>query len=173
MKLSKTITHLQHLILAEIYKCIGQIVLSQISKIYNQPEILENMNYEEMLQRGKKNLPEIAVSTERFQVPKITGHLEGNKTIVSNFLQIAQIIGRSPEHLLKFISRETAAKGEMKRQLLVFNTKLASSKINEKIQEYVDKYVICSECGKPDTKLYKEGVITFLRCQACGAKHSL
>jgi translation initiation factor 2 subunit 2 len=131
------------------------------------------MDYESMLDRGKKNLPEISMATERFIVPKITGHLEGNKTVVSNFFQITSMIGRTPEHLLKYISRELAAKGELKKQLLVFNTKLPSSKINEKIEQYVDNYVICKECGKPDTKLVREGVLTFIRCQACGAKHSI
>jgi len=131
------------------------------------------MNYELMLERGKSKLPETAVSTERFTVPKVTGHLEGNKTVISNFLQIASTIRRNPEHLVKYINRETAARGEIKKQLLVFNTKLPSQKINEKIQQYVDEFVICKECGKPDTKLSKEGVITFIRCQACGAKHSV
>jgi translation initiation factor 2 subunit 2 len=126
-----------------------------------------------MLNRGKSKLPETVVSTERFTVPKVTGHLEGNKTVISNYLQIASVIRRNPEHLLKYINRETAARGEIKKQLLIFNTKLPSQKINEKIQQYVDEFVICKECGKPDTKLSKEGVITFIRCQACGAKHSV
>jgi translation initiation factor 2 subunit 2 len=131
------------------------------------------MDYESMLERGKNKLPENIVATERFVVPNVTGHLEGNKTVISNFLQIANVIRRNPEHLVKYINRETAARGEIKKQLLVFNTKLPSSKINEKIQQYVDEFVICKECGKPDTKLTKEGVITFMRCQACGAKHSV
>jgi translation initiation factor 2 subunit 2 len=131
------------------------------------------MNYEEMLERGKKALPEIATATERFTVPNVTGHLEGNKTVISNFFQIANILRRTPEHLLKYISRETAAKGELKKQLLIFNTKIQSSKINEKIQQYVDEFVICKECGKPDTKIYKVGIVTYIKCQACGAKHSI
>jgi len=126
-----------------------------------------------MLERGKKSLPEISAGSERFVVPKITGHLEGNKTVISNFFQIASTLGRNPEHLLKYISRETAAKGEIKKQLLVFNTKLPSAKINEKIEQYVDRFVICKECGKPDTKLTKEGIVTFMRCQACGAKSAV
>lgn len=128
------------------------------------------MDYEMMLERGKKNLPEITLASERFVLPKVKGHIEGNKTVISNFFQIASTLGRTPEHLLKFISRETAAKGEIKRQLLVFNTKIPSSKINEKIEQYVDRFVICKECGKPDTKISKEGIVTFMRCQACGAK---
>jgi translation initiation factor 2 subunit 2 len=131
------------------------------------------MNYEEMLERGKKNLPEITMNSERFVVPKVSGHLEGNKTVISNFPQIASQLRRTPEHLLKYISRETAAKGEIKKQLLVFNTKIPSSKINEKIEQYVERYVICKECGKPDTKLTKEGIVTFMRCQACGAKSAV
>ena len=126
-----------------------------------------------MLERGKKSLPEISMATERFVVPKIAGHLEGNKTVISNFFQIASVIGRNPDHLLKYISREMAAKGEYKKQLLIFNTKLPSAKMNEKIEQYVDTYVICKECGKPDTKLVKEGSVVFIRCQACGAKHSI
>ena len=126
-----------------------------------------------MLKKGKESLPEIATSTERFVVPKVTGHLEGNKTVISNFSQVASQLRRTPEHLLKYISRETAAKGEIKRQLLVFNTKIPSSKINEKIEQYVERYVICKECGKPDTKLTKEGIVTFMRCQACGAKTAI
>jgi translation initiation factor 2 subunit 2 len=89
------------------------------------------MDYESMLERGKSKLPEIAIATERFTVPNVTGHMEGNKTVISNFLQIANTIRRNPEHLLKYISRETAAKGEIKKQLLIFNTKIPSSKINE------------------------------------------
>lgn len=135
--------------------------------------VRKGMDYESLLNRGKERLPEVATNTERFQIPKVTGHLEGNKTIISNFLQIASALGRNPEHLLKYISRETAAKGEIKRQLLVFNTKIPSAKINEKIEQYVETYVICKECGKPDTKLVKEGIITFMRCQACGSKQSV
>jgi translation initiation factor 2 subunit 2 len=134
---------------------------------------MAEMDYESMLDRGKEKLPENVVATERFTVPNVTGHLEGNKTVISNFSQIASILRRTPEHLLKYITRETAAKGEIRKQLLIFNTKIPSQKLNEKIQQYVDEFVICKECGKPDTKLSKEGIITFIRCQACGAKHSI
>ena len=131
------------------------------------------MDYEAMLKRGKEKLPETAVNTERFNVPKITGHAEGNKTIISNFIQISSTLGRTPEHLLKYISRELAAKCEIKKNLVFFNTKIPSSKINDKIQQYVDEFVICKECGRPDTKLSKEGIVIYVRCQACGEKHSI
>jgi translation initiation factor 2 subunit 2 len=34
---------------------------------------------------------------------------------------------------------------------------------------YTETFVLCSECGRPDTKINKEGRILVLECEACGA----
>jgi len=54
---------------------------------------------------------------------------------------------------------------------LVLGRKLASSLINEKIKQYAELFVLCTECKKPDTQLKKEDRITTIKCTACGAKH--
>ncbi len=131
------------------------------------------MNYEELLERGMKNLPEIAKETFRFEIPKVRGHIEGNKTIISNMNQIADILHRPKEHILKYLQKELATPGEFKGSILVFGTKISASRINEKIEQYTKEYVLCKECGKPDTKLFKESDFLFVKCQACGAKHSV
>ena len=125
-----------------------------------------------MLKEGKKNLPDTVSETERFNVPKVRGHIEGNKTIVSNFSEIAKTLQRKSEHLLKYVLKELATPGEIRKNALIFGTKLSASKINEKIAQYVETFILCKECGKPDTKLSKESGIYYLKCQACGAKHS-
>ena len=129
--------------------------------------------YEKMLDAAKSKLPEDTLTSERFVVPKALGHLEGNKTIVSNFGQIASTLGRPVQHLLKYILKELATAGEMRKNAVIFNTKLGASRINEKINQYTQDFVLCKECGKPDTKLSKDGNVYFIRCQACGARHSL
>ena len=129
------------------------------------------MDYDSLLDRGYGLLPESTrVESERFEMPKVKGHMEGNKTIISNFIQIAGIFRRPVEHMLKFILKELAAPGEMKGSLLVLGSKIPAARINEKIQKYAEEYVICKACGKPDTKLIKEDAYLFKRCQACGAK---
>ncbi len=125
-----------------------------------------------MLKKGKEHMPEVELGVERFSIPKVRGHIEGNKTIASNFAEIAKALQRKPQHLLKFILKELAAPGEARREAVVFGTKLSASKINEKITAYAEMFVLCKECGKPDTKLTKEGTVYFLKCQACGAKYS-
>lgn len=130
-------------------------------------------DYEKLLAKAREKLPGLSVETERFTIPKVIGHLEGNKTVISNFSQIAKILGRREDHFLKFILKELASPGEMKGKFLILGTKVPASKINDKIQLYADKFVICRECGKPETKLTKEGDIYFIKCQACGARHSV
>jgi translation initiation factor 2 subunit 2 len=131
------------------------------------------MDYEKLLDKARKELPETTIEKERFTIPKVIGHIEGNKTVISNFLKIAKTLGRKPEHILKFILKELATPGEIKGSFLIFGTKLPASKINDKMQLYAEKFVICKECGKPETKLTKEGSIYFIKCHACGARHSI
>ena len=45
------------------------------------------MDYEESLKKARKELPTTIVSSkERFQIPTVTGHVEGNKTIITNYI---------------------------------------------------------------------------------------
>ncbi|HLC65049.1 MAG TPA: translation initiation factor IF-2 subunit beta [Candidatus Nanoarchaeia archaeon] len=128
-------------------------------------------DYTELLRKVREKLPESSTLRERFEVPKVLGHIQGNRTIVSNFPQIAHALGRESPHMLKFILKELATPGELKRTGLLFGAKIPASRINEKIRLYADRFVLCTECGKPDTKLEREGPITRLKCAACGAKN--
>lgn len=128
-------------------------------------------DYEEMLERGIKNLPTKSINKERFEIPKVQGHIEGNKTIINNFLQVADQLRRDPEHLLKFLQRELATPGIIKEGRLILGRKIGSSQINEKIERYAKLFVICKECGKPDTQLMKEGPAQMIKCTVCGARH--
>ena len=126
-----------------------------------------------MLKKGIQSLPKDLSKGERFTVPKIKGHLQGNKTIISNMTQISSTIRRSTEILVKYIEKQLATKGSIEKNFVIFNTKLSANKINERIQQFTDQFVICKECGKPDTKLSKDTGVYFIKCSACGAKYSV
>jgi len=132
------------------------------------------LNYKELLEKGRKELPESLKTTAgRFEIPKVKGHLEGNKTIISNFNQIAHTLNRDQSHLLKFLQRELATPAIIKGQRLVLGRKISASQINDKIRLYAGTFVLCPDCGKPDTQLKKEDKVLFLKCMACGAKHPI
>ncbi len=126
-----------------------------------------------MLEQAYEKVKQVDAHTGRFEVPKIKGHFEGRKTILTNFFQIASHIRRKPEHFQKFMLRELAASGQKEEDRLVLNIKVPSAKINQKIEQYLKEFVLCRECGKPDTELVKEDRLSFVKCLACGAKHSV
>lgn len=128
-------------------------------------------NYENLLNQAYEKVKKVDSNSERFEVPKIEGYFVGKKTIVSNFFQIASYIRRNPEHLQKYLLKELAASGQKEGDKLVMNIRISSSKVSEKINRYIKEFVICKECGKPDTELVKEDRIRVIHCLACGAKH--
>lgn len=131
------------------------------------------MDYKDMLKRAEKDLPEDIKQTTRFEIPKAKGYVEGNKTIVSNFNQICTIFRRDPQHLLKYLQRELATPATISDSRLILGRKISSGLINQKLEEYAETFILCKECGKPDTQIIKEDRIFILKCIACGAKHPI
>jgi len=130
-------------------------------------------NYESLLNEAYTKIKPVESKIDRFEVPKVEGHIEGQKTIITNFKQICSYIRRDCSHMLKFLLKELATPGSIKGDRLVLTRKMPSSLINEKIQLYVNSYVLCKECGKPDTELTHEDRFHFIHCLACGAKKSI
>ena len=126
-----------------------------------------------MLKKARSEMPESVFESERFEIPKVKGHIQGHKTVISNFYAIADCLGRSPEHLLKYILKELATPGTIQNRTLFLGSKVPASRINDKIKQYVHEFVLCRDCGKPDTKIIKEGAFTFMRCMACGSKYNI
>lgn len=130
-------------------------------------------SYKEMLEEAYKNLKPIEHKGERFEIPKIEGHLEGTKTILTNIIQISSYIRRDQNHLLKYLLKELATSGSAKNGRVILMRKVPSQKINERIDNYSKEFVVCRQCGKPDTELIKDKGFLFMHCLACGAKHSV
>jgi len=129
--------------------------------------------YEKLLKKAYGELPDTQGEKARFEIPKVMGHLQGNKTVISNFYQIATALSRKPDHIIKYLTKELATPAVQKSNYIFFGSKISASRINEKIEKYVDEYVLCKECGKPDTKLMREGKYLFTKCLACGSRRSV
>ncbi len=110
---------------------------------------------------------------DRFEIKKVEGHHEGNKTIITNFGQIISCLRRDKEHLARFLLKELASPGEVEGDRLILTRKISSQLVNEKVEKYVDKFVKCSKCGKPDTEITRENNKTYMRCMACGLKKEI
>ncbi|WP_019177445.1 translation initiation factor IF-2 subunit beta [Methanomassiliicoccus luminyensis] len=126
-------------------------------------------DYLSLLERAKVSLPETIEKHERFKVPEPDIFLEGKITVVRNFGAIIDALRREPEHLLQYLLRELGTPGFIEGQRLVLKAKLTPAQVADRIMGYTDTFVLCSECGRPDTRIVKEGRILVLECDACGA----
>jgi translation initiation factor 2 subunit 2 len=134
---------------------------------------MEEFDYESLLENAQAEIPDKIKGQERFEIPKVLGRFQGNKTVITNLHEIAQVLGRDIGHMIKYLTKSLAAPIEVQGSLVVFGRKIKSDLINEKIGGYAKTYVICKECTRPDTQLIKEDRILFLKCQACGAKQPI
>lgn len=130
------------------------------------------MDYEELLNKAYEKLPRKEKYLDRFEIPVVETIVQGNQTIIKNFSQICETLRRDPRHLLKFLTKELATPANFDATRAILQSKIPQSLIQKKLELYVKEYVICKECNRPDTKLKKEDRITFLECEACGAKTS-
>ncbi|KON29278.1 hypothetical protein AC477_06110 [miscellaneous Crenarchaeota group-1 archaeon SG8-32-1] len=108
------------------------------------------MNYKELLDRARSQLPLDVHEHKRFEVPTPRSHVVGMRTILSNFREISEALNRDPRHILKFFSGEMATAATMQRNR-----------------------AICPVCTRPDTKIVKDKRFLFLVCEACGARSSI
>ncbi len=128
-------------------------------------------DYEALLKKARSELPEKVFEQKRFVIPEPELDIEGNKTILRNFKDISQAISRDSNHLMKFLLREFGTSGNIEGVRAVFQGKFFPDVVREKINRYINEFVFCLECKKPDTHIEKKGRQNILRCDACGARH--
>ncbi|NOQ55418.1 MAG: translation initiation factor IF-2 subunit beta [Nanohaloarchaea archaeon] len=130
-------------------------------------------DYEKMLDGAYEQLPEISDNAERFEMPVLKTIVIGSRTEIVNFIAASKHIRRDEKELLKYMSKELATFGELSGAKAEFVGKFGSIAINDKFKKYVNRFVLCNECGKPDTHVVKAARQEFLKCEACGAKRPI
>jgi translation initiation factor 2 subunit 2 len=127
------------------------------------------MDYDSSLGRAMDSLPERSTSGERLSVPDATAQPDGAFTRLTNLDKIADTISREPEHVHSFVQRALGTAGKLEEGVGRYNGRFSDSDFDEVLSDYMEEYVLCSECGLPDTRLVRENRTPMLRCDACGA----
>ncbi len=130
-------------------------------------------NYEELLDRLNKKIKRQSSVSERFELPTPDVIWVGNKTILQNFLEFTKKLSRDPEKVLLFLSKELGSHAQIADSRAIFVGKWDISAFTNLFQIYVKEYVRCPVCNSPDTTIKKEKRLTFMVCEACGARSSV
>ncbi|MCW4019486.1 MAG: translation initiation factor IF-2 subunit beta [Candidatus Bathyarchaeota archaeon] len=130
-------------------------------------------NYDNLLNRARSSLPEVTVKKERLELPRLFVSTIGMRTTISNFKDVSEMLDRDPQHILKFLTREMATAATYHDGRAIFQGKFRKDTFERLLSRYMDSFVICPVCKRPDTKITKEKRLSFVVCNACGAKSAV
>ena len=129
------------------------------------------MAYEDHLDRALEAAPDLGGSTDRFSLPDPDVRQEGHATVYENFQGTLDTLGREGSHLMKYLQNELGTSATIdERDRLRLTGEFKRTRLREAMEVYADAYVLCPECGLPDTRLETENGAEILRCEACGAR---
>lgn len=130
-------------------------------------------DYDTLLKRARTQLPEIGSKRERLELPRLNYARIGMRTVIFNFKEIADALDRDPQHLLKYLTGEMATAATIQGSRVIFQGKFSEDTFHRLMERYLETFVVCPVCKRPDTKIVKEKRLSFLVCRACGAKSSI
>ncbi|MEM2911477.1 MAG: translation initiation factor IF-2 subunit beta [Candidatus Bathyarchaeia archaeon] len=130
-------------------------------------------DYETLLKRARSQLPEITSKRERLELPKLHYSVIGMRTIIHNFNEVAGVLNRDSQHILKFLTGELATAATTQESRVIFQGKFPRETLEKLLQRYMETFVVCPVCKRPDTKIVKEKRLSFIVCEACGAKSAV
>ncbi len=130
-------------------------------------------DYDTLLKKARAQIPEVASKRQRLELPRLNYTRIGMRTVIFNFKEIADALDRDPQHLLKYLSGEMATAATIQGARAIFQGKFSEDTFQRLIQRYLETFVTCTVCSSPDTKVVKEKRLSFIVCQACGARSSI
>lgn len=111
----------------------------------------------------------------RYKMPRLVSKIEGKgngiKTVVSNMVDIAKALNRSPVYVTKFFGSEVGSLTvcDEKAGRFIVNGAHEAEKLQNVLDGFIAKFVLCPSCENPETDLSvsKDGTI-WRNCKACG-----
>lgn len=112
----------------------------------------------------------------RYKMPRIIAKVEGKgngiKTVIVNMPEVAKALSRPPTYTTKFFGCELGAQTQvdLKNDRFIVNGAHDAPKLQQLLDIFIKKFVLCPECHNPETCLtvsQKKQTIG-QRCIACG-----
>ena len=136
--------------------------------------VLTKPTYENLLKRiQSKTVTQKKKSVSRLELPRPDIIWVGRKTIFRNFADFPKVMRRDPEKVLLYLAKEFGSAAYIAGEKGIFVGKKEPSAFMSLFERYMKEYVMCPVCNSPDTKIERVKRLSFLVCEACGAKSSI
>ncbi|KAL1926763.1 hypothetical protein VTP01DRAFT_5409 [Rhizomucor pusillus] len=113
----------------------------------------------------------------RYKMPRLISKVEGKgngiKTVVPNMAEIARALSRPPSYPTKFFGCELGAQVKLddKNERYIVNGEHDADKLQDILDGFISKFVLCPSCRNPETDLIIKGDDILMDCKACGARN--
>ncbi len=116
----------------------------------------------------------------RYKMPRLVSKIEGKgngiKTVVSNMVDIAKALNRPPSYVTKFFGSEVGSLTvcDEKAARYIVNGAHEAEKLQNILDAFISKFVLCTSCENPETDLSvsRDGTI-YRNCKACGHRSTV
>ncbi|XP_013104738.2 eukaryotic translation initiation factor 5 [Stomoxys calcitrans] len=112
----------------------------------------------------------------RYKMPRIQAKVEGKgngiKTVIVNMADVARAIGRPATYPTKYFGCELGAQTQFdhKNERFIVNGSHDAAKLQDLLDGFIRKFVLCPECDNPETDLSvsNRNQTISQSCKACG-----
>jgi len=112
----------------------------------------------------------------RYKMPSVYGKLEGrgngSKTVIPNISDVGFSLHRDPGEVNKFFGCELGAQTTYNKETdrAVVNGHHTDKALQQLVHKYIEAFVLCPNCGLPETEYKIKSGIIYHKCAACGNK---
>eukprot|EP00092_Neocalanus_flemingeri_P005383 GFUD01005800.1.p1 GENE.GFUD01005800.1~~GFUD01005800.1.p1 ORF type:complete len:441 (-),score=140.33 GFUD01005800.1:1270-2592(-) len=110
----------------------------------------------------------------RYKMPRIQAKVEGKgngiKTVIVNMVDVARALARPPTYVTKYFGCELGAQTQfdIKSERYIVNGCHEAGKLQDMLDGFIKKYVLCEQCDNPETVLKVKKNMIGASCKACG-----
>uniref|UniRef100_A0A8C1JHU0 Eukaryotic translation initiation factor 5 n=1 Tax=Cyprinus carpio TaxID=7962 RepID=A0A8C1JHU0_CYPCA len=117
----------------------------------------------------------------RYKMPRLIAKVEGKgngiKTVIVNMVDVAKALNRPPTYPTKFFGCELGAQTQFdaKNDRYIVDGSHEANKLQDMLDGFIRKFVLCSECDNPETDLHVNAKKQTIgsSCKACGNRGML
>ena len=101
---------------------------------------------------------------------RLSGKGYAAKTEIANLKEIVCSLKRKPDQIIKYMSQKLQCNT---KDQITLSGHHDVTEIEEKLENYIEEFVLCSYCGNPETVIeISPKKVVYLRCKACGESTS-
>ena len=112
-------------------------------------------------------------STYRYKMPSLIIKTNRSETIVENITVVCKSLHTKPEYVVKFFATELGTRGEINLKTAVLKGLFNQEQLTKKLQQFIERYILCIKCSLPETCLEKRGQSVYQDCSACGFRRKM